>query len=131
MKKTATIIKRMREQVESLEQEVQLLRLCLVDAGNLQSRCAVTRMARILASIGAGGFPNATTIASDLGTSTKTIHRDLQFMRYSLRLPIAFDGKKNGWMVNGATPGLFGKITGTDLRLDLKRLIEQQNQRMK
>jgi len=129
--RTTTGIERLRRQVESLEQEVQLLRLCLVDASNLQSRCAVTRMARILVDISAGGFPNASTIAAALGTSTKTIHRDLQFMKYSLRLPIAFDAKTNGWAVNGVASRLFDKITGTDLRMDLKRLIEQQNQSIK
>lgn len=45
----------------------------------------------------AGEFPNATRLARELEVSTKSVHRDIEFMRDRLELPIAFDWVRNGY----------------------------------
>jgi proteasome accessory factor B len=62
-----------------------------------QSRPPLERMMRIHAAIGAGGYPNATKLAADMEVSTKTIGRDIEFMRDRLGLPIEYDGRKWGY----------------------------------
>ncbi len=52
---------------------------------------------RIHQALQAGGFPNATRLAGELEVSTKSIHRDIEFMRDRLELPIEFDGARNGY----------------------------------
>jgi predicted DNA-binding transcriptional regulator YafY len=54
-------------------------------------------MLRIHQALQAGRFPNATTLAAELEVSTKSIHRDLEFMRDRLELPIEFDPRRNGY----------------------------------
>jgi proteasome accessory factor B len=44
-----------------------------------------------------GEFPNATRLARELEVSTKSVHRDIEFMRDRLELPIAFDWTRNGY----------------------------------
>lgn len=44
-----------------------------------------------------GVFPNATSLAADLEVSTRTIMRDLDFMRDRLELPIEFHAPRNGF----------------------------------
>jgi len=56
---------------------------------------------RIHQALQAGGFPNATKLASEIEVSTKTIHRDLEFMRDRLNLPLEFDGSRNGYFYDG------------------------------
>jgi len=58
-------------------------------------------MLRIHQALQAGGFPNATKLASEIEVSTKTIHRDLEFMRDRLNLPLEFDGSRNGYFYDG------------------------------
>lgn len=62
-----------------------------------QSRPPLERMMRIHQALLSGRFPNATTLAGDLEYSTKTIHRDLEFMRDRMELPIEFDHAHNGY----------------------------------
>ena len=54
-------------------------------------------MLRIHQSLQTGKFPNATTLARELEVSTKSIHRDIEFMRDRLNLPIAYDGARFGY----------------------------------
>jgi proteasome accessory factor B len=54
-------------------------------------------MLRIHRAIQAGKYPNATTLAGELEVSTKSIYRDIEFMRDRLDLPIEFDGARNGF----------------------------------
>jgi proteasome accessory factor B len=42
-------------------------------------------------------LPNATTLANQLEVSTKSIHRDLEFMRDRLKLPLAYDPQRHGF----------------------------------
>lgn len=62
-----------------------------------RTRPPVERMLRIHQAIQVGGFPNATTLAAELEISTKSIHRDLDFMRDRLGLPLAFNHGRNGY----------------------------------
>jgi proteasome accessory factor B len=68
---------------------------------DLHSRPPLERMLRIHQTIQSGKFPNATTLAREIEVATKTIHRDLEFMRDRLNLPIAFDHAHNGYFYDG------------------------------
>src|SRR5437667_10381919 len=62
-----------------------------------RSRRPLERMLRIHQAIQSGGYPNATTLAVELEVSTKSIHRDLEFMRDRLELPLEYDAQRNGY----------------------------------
>jgi len=61
------------------------------------SRPPLERMLRIHRAIQTGKYPNATGLAGELEVSTKSIYRDIEFMRDRLDLPIEFDGARNGF----------------------------------
>src|SRR5207302_47328 len=63
----------------------------------LLSRPPLERMLRIHQAIHSGKYPNATTLAGELEVSTKSIYRDIEFMRDRLELPVEFDGARNGF----------------------------------
>jgi len=54
-------------------------------------------MLRIHQAIQAGKYPNATALAGELEVSTKSIYRDIEFMRDRLGLPIEYDGRRYGY----------------------------------
>jgi hypothetical protein len=54
-------------------------------------------MLRIHQSLQSGKFPNATILAAELEVSTKSIQRDLEFMRDRLELPIKYDPHRIGY----------------------------------
>jgi proteasome accessory factor B len=54
-------------------------------------------MLRIHQALHAGGYPNASTLARQLEVSTKSIHRDVEFMRDRLELPIKYNGSRFGY----------------------------------
>jgi len=54
-------------------------------------------MLRIHQAIQSGHFPNASTLAADLEVSSKSVHRDLEFMRDRLQLPLDYDHARNGY----------------------------------
>ena len=62
-----------------------------------QSRPPLERMLRIHQALQFGKFPNASTLARELEVSTKSIHRDLEFMRDRLDLPIEYDSHRVGY----------------------------------
>jgi predicted DNA-binding transcriptional regulator YafY len=62
-----------------------------------QSRPPLERMLRIHKVIQAGGHPNATKLAAELEVSTKSVHRDIEFMRDRLDLPIEYDSARFGY----------------------------------
>jgi proteasome accessory factor B len=68
---------------------------------SLHSRPPLERMLRIHQTIQSGKYPNATTLAREIEVVTKTIHRDIEFMRDRLNLPIAFDHAHNGYFYDG------------------------------
>jgi predicted DNA-binding transcriptional regulator YafY len=61
------------------------------------SRPPLERMLRIHQALQAGKRPNASTLARELEVSPKSIHRDLEFMRDRLELPIEYDGSRFGY----------------------------------
>ncbi len=54
-------------------------------------------MLRIHQAIQAKQYPNAVSLAGELEVSTKSIHRDLEFMRDRLELPLKYDNNRNGY----------------------------------
>jgi predicted DNA-binding transcriptional regulator YafY len=62
-----------------------------------RSRPPLERMLRIHQALQSGTYPNAATLARELEVSTKSIHRDLEFMRDRLELPIEYDGSRFGY----------------------------------
>jgi predicted DNA-binding transcriptional regulator YafY len=71
------------------------------NSGSLHSRPPLERMLRIHQSLQSGQFPNASTLAREIEVATKTIHRDIEFMRDRLNLPIEFNPARNGYFYNG------------------------------
>lgn len=61
------------------------------------SRFPMERMMRIHRAIQSGAYPNASTLAAELQVSTKSIHRDLDFMRDRLELPLEYDDSRFGY----------------------------------
>jgi proteasome accessory factor B len=64
---------------------------------DLHSRPPLERMLRIHQAVSSGKFPNAVTLARELEVSTKSVHRDIEFMRDRLNLPIEFNKTRNGY----------------------------------
>ncbi len=62
-----------------------------------QSRPPLERMQRIHQLLHAGGCPNARALAVELEVTSKTVYRDVEFMRERLGLPLAFDPVRNGY----------------------------------
>ena len=65
------------------------------------SRPPLERMLRIHQLLQSGKFPNATWLAREAEVATKTIHRDIEFMRDRLNLPIEFDRANKGFRYTG------------------------------
>jgi predicted DNA-binding transcriptional regulator YafY len=61
------------------------------------SRPPLERMMQIHQAIQSGDYPTGTTLANQLEVSIKSIHRDLEFMRDRLQLPLAYDEIRHGW----------------------------------
>jgi predicted DNA-binding transcriptional regulator YafY len=72
---------------------------------SLHSRPPLERMLRIHQALQAGGFPNASRLAGEIEVATKTIHRDIEFMRDRLNLPIQFDPAENGYHYTSEVSG--------------------------
>lgn len=58
-------------------------------------------MLRIHQALQSGKFPNATSLAREIEVAAKTIHRDIEFMRDRMNLPIQFDIPRNGYFYAG------------------------------
>lgn len=56
---------------------------------------------RIHQAIQTGKYPNATSIAAELEVSAKSIHRDIEFMRDRMELPIEYDVARHGYFYSG------------------------------
>jgi proteasome accessory factor B len=54
-------------------------------------------MQQIFQAIRAGNCPNRTGLAGEIEVTTKTIQRDIDFMRDRLNLPIAYNGERKGY----------------------------------
>jgi proteasome accessory factor B len=58
-------------------------------------------MLRIHQALQSGKRPNASTLARELEVSTKSIHRDIEFMRDRLDLPVEYDSSRFGYYYAG------------------------------
>jgi proteasome accessory factor B len=66
--------------------------------GNLpRARPPLERMLRIHQALQSAQYPNASGLAVELEVSTKSVHRDLEFMRDRLGLPVEYDGSRRGY----------------------------------
>ena len=63
----------------------------------IYSRAPMERMLRIHQLLQNSEFPNCSQMAGEFELCTRTVKRDLDFMRYRLDLPIEFDALKNGY----------------------------------
>ena len=63
----------------------------------LKSRPPYARMLQIHDMVQRGNYPNATSLSKKLEVTTKTIHRDIAFMRDRFTLPIEYDALRNGY----------------------------------
>jgi predicted DNA-binding transcriptional regulator YafY len=63
----------------------------------LHSRPPLYRFQEIFAAIKTGRYPNRTKLAKTIEVTTKTIQRDIDYMRYQLDLPIEFDFARGGY----------------------------------
>ncbi len=54
-------------------------------------------MLRIHQALQSGRHPNAATLAAELEVSTKSVHRDLEFMRDRLELPLIYNAARKGY----------------------------------
>jgi len=61
------------------------------------TRPPLARMLQIHQALQSGGYPNATALAGQLEVCTKSVYRDLEFMRDRLELPIEYDGARFGY----------------------------------
>ncbi|MEX2606325.1 MAG: HTH domain-containing protein [Kiritimatiellia bacterium] len=62
-----------------------------------QTRRPLARIHVIHEALTAESWPNCSSLAERLEVSTKTIQRDLDFMRDEFRLPIEFNPERNGY----------------------------------
>lgn len=69
------------------------------------SRPPLERMLKIHHAIQSGKFPNATKLARELEVSTKSIQRDLEFMRDRMELPVEYDPQKFGYYYTETVSG--------------------------
>lgn len=65
------------------------------------SRPPLDRMRLILAAVRQGMFPNATDLARVLEVSTKSIHRDIEFLRDRLGFEIVYNPERHGYQSSG------------------------------
>ncbi len=63
----------------------------------LHSRPPLERMLHIHQALSGERFPNANALAAELEVTTKTVQRDLEFMRDRLNLPLAYDFTRKGF----------------------------------
>lgn len=63
----------------------------------LRTRPPIDRMRVIFLHIKSGTYPNRQQLAADIEVTTKTIQRDLDFMRDRLELPIVYDAHRLGY----------------------------------
>ena len=61
------------------------------------SRPPLARMLQIHERLKGDRFPNCSQLALDLEVATKTVQRDIDFMRDRMDLPIEFDFRRNGF----------------------------------
>ncbi len=95
---------------------------------HLSSRPPLARMMAIDQALRAGTWPNATTLADQLEVNSRTIRRDITYLRDQLQAPIEFDPVRNGYRYSEPTFRLpFCQLTEGELvaLLLAERLLRQ------
>lgn len=112
--------------------------------GAFKDRPLWRRLQTIHHEIKEGRHPNATSLSSRLGVSTKTVQRDVEYLRSELDAPIEFDRQENGYFYTrrdyvlpffpvdgrdlfsiGVAAQLLSLFGGTPLARDLKACYER------
>jgi len=112
--------------------------------GSFKDRPLWRRLQTIHHEIKEGRRPNATGLAGTLGVSSKTVQRDLDYLRNELDAPIEFDREENGYFYSrsdyvlpflpvdgrdlfsiGVAAQVLSLLGGTPLARDLKRCYER------
>jgi proteasome accessory factor B len=84
--------------------------------GAFKDRPLWRRLQTIHHEIKEGRYPNATRLAADLEVSSKTVQRDLDYLRNELAAPIEFDRDQNGYFYSRPDYVLpFLPVDGRDL----------------
>src|SRR5438876_4522666 len=85
-------------------------------AGAFKDRPLWRRLQTIHHEIKKRRFPNTSTLAARLSVSTKTVQRDIDYLRDELDAPIEFDRDENGYFYSRADYVLpFLPVDGNDL----------------
>ena len=63
----------------------------------LHSRPPFDRMMAIHHQLKAGKYPNCSDLSDSIGVSTRTVKRDVEFMKGRLELPIEYDARRYGY----------------------------------
>jgi len=85
-------------------------------SGAFKDRPLWRRLQTIHHAIKERRFPNASSLARELGVSSKTVQRDLDYLRDELEAPIEFDRLENGYVYSRADFVLpFLPVDGKDL----------------
>lgn len=93
----------------------------IVRQTNFGKRPVVERLLRIHALLLAGRRVTASVLARDFECAPKTLHRDFDFMRDRLRLPIVYDRARHTWAYQSGHPydalrvRLFGSLDARKL----------------
>lgn len=77
-----------------------------VRSRTLRSRPPLNRFQEIFHAIKTNRYPNRTQLARSIEVTTKTIQRELDYMRYQLGLPIEFDYARGGYYFTKPTTDL-------------------------
>lgn len=72
------------------------------------------RMIAIHRAIREGGYPNCSTLAKRFEVTSKTIQRDIDFMRDSLGAGLEYDDAHHGWVATDTFPELPGIVIGAE-----------------
>ena len=64
---------------------------------NQMARPPLRRIWAIHALVRKGNYPNCSTLAKELEVTSKTVQRDIVFMREQLSMPLEYDGKRFGY----------------------------------
>ena len=94
---------------------------------NQSTRPPIERMLKIHNLIKGGSHPNATRLAGELEVTTKTIYRDIAFMRERLDLPVEFEPAYNGYHYLGEV-GQFPTVKITEGELFAMMVAEKAMQ---
>lgn len=66
-----------------------------------QTRGPMERIYHIHEAVSEGRLPNCSTLADELEVTSKTIQRDINFMRDRLKLPLEYDDQSHGYRYTG------------------------------